>query len=78
MTVRAFRIGAFAILGKEEALRHAPVVDRVQVVAKVLLFAETTKVVFADDESVISSVTPLAAVAARAAVGREEVGAEVS
>lgn len=75
MPVRTLGIGAFAILGEEEALRHASVVDGVEVIAEVLLLAEPAKVVLADDEAVISSMAPLAAIGACAAIGREEKGA---
>jgi hypothetical protein len=73
----AFLIRAFSILGKEEAFRHARRIDGVEIVAQVLLLAESAKVVLADGESVVAGVAPLAAVAAGAAGRREEVGAEI-
>lgn len=77
MSVRTLCIGTLAVLGEEEALRHATIVNGVEVIAEVLLLTQAAEIVLADYESVIARMTPLAAVAARAAVGREEKGAQV-
>lgn len=77
MAVRTLCIGALSILGEEEALRHAAIVDRVEVVAKVLLLAEPAEVMLAHNETIISGVAPLAAIAARATVRGKEKGTEV-
>lgn len=39
MTVRTFSVGTFPVFRKEEAFRHASIIDGMEVVAQVLFFA---------------------------------------
>lgn len=77
MAIAALGVGAFAVFRKEKAFRHAPVINGMQVVAQVLLLAQSAQVMFANYQPVVARVPPLASVASRAPVRREEIHTSV-